>query len=225
MKFIDLTGQRFGKLTVAARMPSSRTGQTRWLCHCDCGKAKIVQAGNLKTGHVASCGCLARHGLTKTPTYASWTAMINRCTNPRNPNYPNYGGRGITVCERWRNSFLDFLDDVGERPSLEHSIDRINNYGNYEPGNCKWSTATEQNNNRRRPRRGVILEHGGEVHCIRDWAALTGIKEMTLGHRIRKGLPAEVALTKPVDPAKSRAGVLSRMKNKEVSHSGAFATS
>ena len=92
-----------------------------------------------------------KHGWANTPTYVTWTAMRSRCSDPRNASYPTYGGRGITVCERWQNSFESFLEDMGERPSLDHSIDRIDNDGNYEPGNCRWLTRAEQNARRKDP--------------------------------------------------------------------------
>lgn len=159
--FNDRTGVRYGRLVALSIIPGSRRGY-RWLCRCDCGKETVVDGSHLTTGHTVSCGCLRteqlrkRHtkhghaGAERTATYQSWASMRARCLNPDHHDYANYGGRGITVSDTW-SDFAVFLADVGTRPRGT-SIDRIDNDGNYEPGNVKWSTRLEQNNNRRKRR-------------------------------------------------------------------------
>lgn len=161
---VEIAGERFGRMVVIGEAPRDKSNRSRVVCRCDCGVTKTVYLGNLRQGRTQSCGCFhqemrglvrLKHGhacIAKnqktTRTYNSWASLIQRCTNPNRPDSHNYGGRGITVCERWK-SFENFLADMGERPE-NTSIDRINVNGNYEPSNCCWATASEQNGNQRR---------------------------------------------------------------------------
>ena len=156
-----MVGQRFGRLSVIGRVPSPPAGNHRghayWLCRCECGRDVSVRADRLRSGETSSCGCLrigqkTINGGRNSPEYEPWRSAKRRCFNPKNEHFDRYGGRGITMCPEWRDSFEAFLRDVGPRPSPRHSIDRINNDGNYEPGNVRWATKREQMLNTSRSR-------------------------------------------------------------------------
>lgn len=157
-KILILTNQRFGQLVAIKQTTDVKKGVQTWECLCDCGVTKAVRASYLAIGHTRSCGCLkftsqVTHGHTKgkkfTPEYRCWSNMRTRCYCPSHKQYKDCGGRGITVCDRWLKSFASFFEDMGHKPSQNHSLDRIDNDGNYTPDNCRWATKTEQMSNRR----------------------------------------------------------------------------
>ncbi len=159
---IDLTGARYGRLLVTAEAERSRTGARRVLCSCDCGNETSVFVSALRGGLTQSCGCLERenrsllgarfatHGLSRTPEYRIWKGMKARCECETNSAYKKYGALGVKVCAEWRSSFESFLSDVGPRPGDRMTLDRINPFGDYEPGNCRWATPEEQARNKRK---------------------------------------------------------------------------
>lgn len=198
----NLEGQRYQKLVViewAGWRQYSNGRESTWLCQCDCGKQAVVPQRNLAGGNTKSCGCIIgkhkrTHGGTGTPEFRVWDAMRRRCSDTSHPSYPDYGGRGISVCERWQD-FANFLADVGPRPSADHSIDRYpNNDGNYEPGNVRWATRVEQSNNRRSSR---LIEFGGESLTLAQWERRVGLKPGMLFRRLEAGWSIEKALSPP----------------------------
>lgn len=205
----DLTGQRFTRLTVIAPVGVGKSGHVLWLCRCDCGNEKIAASQGLRRGNTKSCGCLqaecnppriVTHGRSKTALYSIWEAMVARCENKNFRQYASYGGRGIRVCDRWRrgngikSGFECFAEDMGERPSKKHSLDRIDNDGNYEPGNCRWATKEVQQNNMRS---NVRIETNGKTLTMTQWARELGINPRSLIKRLRRGWPPELAVTTP----------------------------
>ncbi len=202
-KLIDLSGQRFGRLTVIERAESPGK-RVSWLCKCECGKEIIVTADKLRSAHTRSCGCLSKeitsassrtHGMSKTRLFKLWTAMRERCSCKKLISYPNYGGRGIRVCDEWQNSFETFRDwSIKNGYNDELSIDRIDVNGNYCPENCRWVTIAEQANNKRNNRR--ITLHG-ETHTLAEWSKMKGIKVSTISIRLKQGWTVERALNEP----------------------------
>lgn len=201
-KFIDLTGQRFGRLTVVKRVENNKHGHAKWLCQCECGKHIIVCGYSLKNNNTKSCGCFKKISLYKknykhghscrkktSKTYQVWEHMIRRCKNPNVKNYKNYGGRGIKVCEAWLK-FENFLQDMGERPE-GLSIDRIDNDGNYYKENCKWSTRKEQNRNKRN---NILITINGVTKCLVEWCEIFNLKYNMVKSRIYRGWTIDEAL-------------------------------
>jgi hypothetical protein len=208
----DLTGCCFGKLTVlslAPKSPAQTYYSKKWVCHCTCGKETVVFGQALKSGATISCGCVRRarakenikkaqasgptygnlkHGLCKTSEYRIWYDMRRRCSDSRRSEYKDYGGRGISFCERWR-SFESFLADMGPKPSNLHTLDRKNNDGAYNPENCQWSTKKEQARNRRN---NSLWTSNGTVRTLAHWAEILGVKHTTLSSRLHKAGSQEV---------------------------------
>jgi hypothetical protein len=194
---LRLVGRRFSRLTVIERDPTARYAS--WRCRCDCGEITVVRTEQLTGGGTRSCGCLQRdvvrtrnrtHGQTGSSEYTAWRNALARCYNPRNRDFPNYGGRGITMCDRWRSSFDAFVADLGERP-VGLTLERIDTNGPYAPGNCRWASRTEQGNNQRD---NVRLTHQAETLTLAEWARRTGVSYDTLHKRMRRGWPVERVL-------------------------------
>lgn len=188
------------KLTLVVERHGSRV-----VCRCICGREKEYRKYHVTSGAVKSCGCGRRefcsigntkHGMarrsSRPPEYGVWVGIKNRCENRNDPSYPNYGGRGIKVCARWRASFPAFLKDMGHRPSPYHEVDRIDTDGNYEPGNCRWATSKTNNRNRRNNRR---ITYMGQTLCLAAWSERTGIGRSTIAFRLDRGWTVERALT------------------------------
>lgn len=191
---IDLNGQKFGKWTVIGPGPYSFTSKKRrWICRCECGREGIVPTGDLRNGESKSCSSCKRatHRMSGTREFWIWHGMKKRCLNQNHKWWHCYGGRGIKVCDRWLNSFESFMEDMGPRPSRKHSIERINNNGNYEPSNCKWGTTFEQNRNKRTNRRVTI---NGRTQCAVDWSDELGLSKSCFLNRIKHGWSGEALL-------------------------------
>lgn len=212
MKMKDHTGKRFGRL-VAIRVDHiqkyPRGSRVYWLCKCDCGNEKVICANKLTTGWTQSCSCLHKEMMARsrfkhghcpkggnTPEFTAWVGMQNRCHNPKAVNRADYAERGIYVCDRWRgeNGFVNFLDDVGLKPSPEHSLGRIDNDGPYSPENCRWEDRFQQARNTRRTHR---LTHNGVTKTITEWSRDLGLSETGIHTRLKNGWTLERALSTP----------------------------
>lgn len=192
-RFIDLTGQRFGRLTVLGLAPMRNGVKTQWLCRCECGKTCAPQAATLRNGKAQSCGCLRvervraahlTHGLHSAPEYMVWYQMHERCRNPAHKHFASYGGRGIGVCDAWQD-LETFLRDMGPRPSAAHQLDRKDNDAGYSPENCRWATRIENASNKRTTVRVTL---NGETMCLAEAARRTGIKPPTAYWRAKRGM-------------------------------------
>lgn len=208
-KVIDLTGQVFGRLTVIEYVGSDKHRNSLWRCVCACGAERVVTRHALVQGLTKSCGCWNRdrireqgkrnvkHGHNRrghrTSEYGIWASMKRRCTDPKHPAYPRYGGRGIKVCDRWMNSFEAFLEDMGLRPGPGYTIERIDNDKGYEPGNCRWATVAEQQKNRSDNR---WIEYEGEKLTLTDWARKLGVRSSTLYRWLKKGFTMQDVVEK-----------------------------
>lgn len=222
---IDIKGQKFGRLTVMHRV--SLRGRVFWWCECECGELCRVESWKIRKGETTSCGCYHKevtsaasykHGQSlnnqnRSKSYNAWSGMIQRCTNTKCQYYYNYGGRGIYVCERWLNSAQAFLNDMGKHPGNGHSIDRINNNGNYtcgkckqckrlkQPMNCRWASAYEQSLNRRTNK---SLTHQGRTMTVKEWSNETGLKRSTIEARLKLGWSVKRTLTTPLAKRRPR---------------------
>lgn len=191
-RIVNMSGQRYGSVVALKIVGSSRSGDLVWSFVCDCGNKFDAIGYAFRSGKSVSCQkCAAercksasiKHGLSESDEFKIWTGMHTRCYNERSTSFRGYGARGITICERWRQSFACFLEDMGRRPSKKHSIDRIDNDGNYEPSNCRWATAEEQANNKRTTVRTPTVEGVR----MREMAASAGISVSGMRMRAKKG--------------------------------------
>jgi hypothetical protein len=214
MRENDLANQVFGKLT-ALRATGVKRGQVVWLCQCSCGAQREIVAYLLRAGKTKSCGCLRRelgvqlgrasrkhgdssnNGRGNVPEYQAWAQCIQRCTNQKHPQYPDYGGRGITVDPTWLGpeGYVSFLIDMGRRPSEKHSLDRRDNSKGYSPENCRWATLVVQNNNQRST---VWVTHEGQTRQLKEWLEIKQLNARTFYNRVEKGLTPQQALSKPL---------------------------
>lgn len=198
----DIKGLRVGKLLVLEFAGQDKHYSALWKCQCDCGNIKVINGTVLRSGVTRSCSCLIGEsnkkrslGSSEHELFQAWWGMIKRCTYPKQSGYERYGGRGIRVCERWRESFANFLADMGERPEGT-SLDRIDNDGDYCKENCRWATVKEQSYNRSTNR---LLTFNDETRNLTEWALHLGINPVTLNTRIQTyGWEIERALTEPV---------------------------
>lgn len=201
-KATDLTGQQFGRLTVIKRhFPSNVRQQAMWECSCSCGCGNVVvPAMSLKKAITRSCGCLrketsaelnTKHGLRDSEEYHVWSGIKNRCYNKNEKSYPDYGGRGVTMCDEWKDSFETFYRDMGSRPSHKHTIERRENDKGYTKENCVWATRKEQANNRRN---NLYYELNGESKTLQEWCDELCIKYMTVYARLKRGMTFEEAI-------------------------------
>ena len=201
-KYKPMIGKKFGRLIVVAREGVTKDRLATWRCKCDCGNETIVDGKSLRTGHTRSCGCLLReaaaikgknnrkHGQSNSPTYSSWRAMKERCNNKNSKAYKWYGARGIKVCDRWNESFSNFIHDMGEKKDTE-SLDRIDCDGNYEPSNCRWTTMKVQQNNRRNNR---LVTINGKTKTIALWCDELGVSPPMVYARVEHGWNGKDAL-------------------------------
>jgi hypothetical protein len=189
----EIAGKRYNRLT--ALFPDEKRLGCYWF-QCDCGRKKSIRKHHVTSGQQLSCGCYSprrTHGGGGTPEYKSWHAMLTRCLNPKHKQFSDYGGRGITVCSEWQEGFANFLRDMGKRPSLRHTLDRVDNDGNYEPGNCRWATWKEQINNRPPRRHMTSITFEGRTMSQTEWAKELGVSRSVVSRRLKR-MPLAVAL-------------------------------
>lgn len=204
-KLIDLTEQKFGRLTVIKRVEKqNKTRSAYWLCQCECGNTTIVSSPNLKNKHAMSCGCLQQesrlthsitHGLAKTRIYRIYLGMKKRCYNKNYFQFQYYGGKGIRICDEWLNNFKSFYDwSIANNYNDTLTIDRINSNGNYCPENCRWVDKYVQANNKKTNK---LITYNNETHTMTEWSKITGLTYSTIQHRLDRNWDIEKALTTP----------------------------
>lgn len=229
MKLIDITGQTFGRLKVLKKGPFAKNGGSLWVCACECGETAVINSSNLRSGSTRSCGCLAlewascmgsnkefvakriskttRHGHKRvgraSAEYKTWLRMKARCYTPSNKDYKNWGERGIKVCDRWLHSFESFLADMGNKPTPEHQIDRLNSNSDYSIQNCRWVTPQIQGAENRRSLLPVAID-GLEFHSLKAACRHFCMPYAQVHSRIKTGIPFEIALKAPLWSLKSR---------------------
>lgn len=200
----DISGMRFDRLVAIRSDHAKKKGYYFWLFLCDCGKEKVISKASVIAKIVVSCGCYGKqkrleskrsfkHGKTGSKVYYTWQSMKGRCFNPKQDMFPKYGGRGIKICDRWLK-FENFLEDMGEPPTQKHSIDRIDNNGNYEPTNCRWATNKEQSRNRSVTK---FATYKGETKSVLDWCEELGLSYNLTRERLSNGWTAERAFQTP----------------------------
>lgn len=192
-KYINLKNKQFGRLTVIKKSEKPqgvKSAYAYWLCKCECGNEIVASSSSLRRGHTRSCGCLAKdlltsHGQSKTGIYRRWYGMRQRCNNPKDISYPNYGGRGIRVCEEWDTDFQSFYTwAIADGFSSELQLDRIDTNGNYEPSNCRW---VKRQTNMRNKRNNIVVQIDSNVKTLSEWAECSGIPYKTLFMRYQNG--------------------------------------
>jgi|SRR6185312_6004164 len=202
----ELIGKKFGKLTVLYDSGERSSRNIKWLCKCDCGNYKNIKGADLLSGNTNSCGCFkientkrvnSTHGQSRrngqrTAEYRAYYALKNRCYNKKCKSYPDYGGRGIKVCDRWLNSFENFFEDMGKKPSANHSIDRINVNGNYEKYNCRWATRKQQANN---VRNNILVTYKNKTQSLSVWCDELNLKYPRTKARLKLGWSIEDSFT------------------------------
>lgn len=204
--FIDITGNKYGRLTVISFQKTGKDRSAKWLCKCDCGNECVVDGYRMRSGKTKSCGCLSsetarkkatKHGMSSSRIYSIHNAMNERCFNKNSIEYYNYGGRGIKVCDEWRgsNGFTNFLKWAMENGYSDNlTIDRINVNGNYEPSNCRWITQKAQCNN---TRSNIFIEYKGEIHTLTEWAEILKVPPKRINKRLKSGWSVERAFETP----------------------------
>lgn len=189
-------GDVFGYWTAVEKIKGNKRQHPRWVCTCRCGAQKPIDQDNLVYGRSRSCGCgpkktVATHGMSRDPRTGAWRNFVSRCTNPDNAHFKNYGGRGIKVCDAWLESLTAFVEHIGPRPSPGMTVERIDNNGNYEPGNVKWATRKVQARNKRSTFQVAIDDR---KQCIQDWATDLGVTANHFYRRMRKGMTPQQAI-------------------------------